>query len=648
MAFGSLSAGERLRVLLDLQGAAEYISKMSAATKATLGFSEANKAARMSAYEANLVQQNAAQGFIRSAAATKELTHRTWLQNQAMYTARRYAFYATLAFTALAYSVIKLGFEYNNALQTAKVALGPLFRVPGSLDKIINRLYVIAALSPFLFKDMTVAFRTMYPAFKQAGLSASLTVTTLKRITDAMSLAGRTAPGQLNRVSVALQHMALMGRPLGFTVTQLDRLGVPFSAALKAKFHYSAEQLHNIASSGLTAKQAIQALNEYIAKTPGYKNAAERLANSTLSGAWAQFKDILSQASGRSTGGLFTGLQKTLKGINESLQPLFKANKPIGIDTLVRAIDSQLTPSTHIIINLFQLFKGVLQGLAFEIYTLFKVISLVLRPLSSLLSIGRMNERVFRALGYVTAILITLWAAGRVRALYMALAEERMFKWAARLVITTWGEVTSMWAWVVSTYAAAGAMGVLTGAVRAFWIAMGPIGWLILAIGAFIVLYTKWKGFRDQVNNVWPVAVAGALAFLGPLGMIAGALLLIIHYQKQIEEFWATTSHPSSAWAAIKSNNPITNTIHLLSTGHRHAQGGMTGSGVSMVGENGPELAVFPRNTRIIPNSQIGHTLSNAGMPIVEVHVYPQDINIDKQKIGEVISTVKTDTRARA
>ena len=190
---------ERLRVLLLLEGAQAYVSQMHRASAATLSLARENRRLALSAQ-----------------AATKH----TWLQNQALFTMRRYAFYATLGVTALALSVAKLGFTYNNAMQTTRVALQPVFKNSQALNEELNSLFIIAAKSPFLFKDTVVAFRQMYAAFKPLGFSAQFTNQTIQTLIDSLSYAGRTTPSALNRVSVALQHMAFMGRPMARTNQQ--------------------------------------------------------------------------------------------------------------------------------------------------------------------------------------------------------------------------------------------------------------------------------------------------------------------------------------------------------------------------------------------------------------------------------------------
>src|SRR6516164_987443 len=141
--FGALSSAHQILVLLALKGGPEYAAKMEAATAETNMFGRA---------------------LVKNAAAMRLNTERTWMQNQALFTARRYLFYTTLAVTGLAFAVARLGFQYQNTIQTAKVALGTILPKK-QLDDVLSQLYKISTLSPFLFQDTVQAFRMLYPAF---------------------------------------------------------------------------------------------------------------------------------------------------------------------------------------------------------------------------------------------------------------------------------------------------------------------------------------------------------------------------------------------------------------------------------------------------------------------------------------------------
>lgn len=631
MPFGSLSAGERLRVLLDLQGAAAYVTQMHAASEASLGLARANRKASME---------------------SKALTQRTWLQNQALFTARRYAFYATLAVTGLAFAVARLGFSYLNAMQTSRVALQPVFKSTQALTAELNKLYQIAALSPFLFKDTVVAFRQMYVGFKGIGLSAEFTNRTISSLIDALSLAGRTTPAALNRVSVALQHMAFIGRPTGQVIYQLARDGLPIYAALHTQLKLTSDQIKNIANSGITAKQVIRALNTYIAKTPGYANAALRQANMTLQGSWAQFKDILSQAAGRSEAGLFGGLQRALAGVNMQLAPLLRAGKPITIYNIVDAIDKQLSPSTHAIMNTFQLFTGILSGLTFQFGLLAKTVQLVLYPFGLLSGQGRANEFAMKNLGRALSVLIVLWTIMKLRMLGAALGMEYLIvrTFALSAAETVLGFVT--WTLAPAFLAATAAAWGFAAALLA-----NPITWIVLGVIALtaglVILYIRWKAFRNLVNDtakwIWQnwKYLALFIAFIPLVGQLIAITGTLVKYWSTLARLINSAADALGRFGHF-TKNAAGKAWDILKWHPLHfASGGVSPGGAAMVGERGPEMAVFPRGTRIIPNHEVNAAMAG-GMGAFTIIVKPQSIYFDREKVGEVVSTVKTDHEARS
>ena len=470
------------------------------------------------------------------------------------------------------------------------------------------------------------------------------------------------------------------------------------------QLHLTGDQIRNIATSGITAKQVIGALNAYVRTTPGYMKAAMRQANKTLTGSWQQLMDILSQASGNAEGGLFGGLHKVLQGVNNQLAPMMSNKKPITIYNVVDAFDKQLSPSTHLVMNVFQLLYGVFQGVAFQLYAMLKVIQLILYPFGHLLGIGRMNEKMFRLLGYALSVLVALWAVGRIRAMQQAIALEYLaartmiaavadtiltlatgkgnIAWALRLrrlILTktateaVWsaekkqyvmetrmtgllprlrkmyaatataitGAATATWGWVTATYAESGALGVLRGAI----FAVPVIGWVLLLITVLATLYWRWKRFHNAVNDtigyLWShPLVAWFVPVIGQVIVLIKLLVTVLQHLHDIANFAGRAKHTVFETAL----NAVVPGAGILA---RHATGGYTGGGYSLVGEHGPEIAQFPRGTRIIPNSQIG-SASLRGQIDLKVIVTPQPIYIGKQKIAEAVATVKTDFEARA
>jgi len=671
--FGALSSAHQILVLLSLKGGPEYDAQMQAASAETNAFGRS---------------------LLKTSAAMRVATQRTWLHNQALFTARRYAFYATLAVTALAFEVAKLGFQYQSTIQTTRVALSTILK-PHEMDAVINRLYRISTLSPFLFQDTVQAFRQLYPAFHAAGLSSKLALDSIQGSANALAVQGKLTTGQLTRVSVQLQHMANIGRPTGQVLTALARDGLPVYPALRKELHLTGLSLTDLASSGITAKQTIAALNKYMMTQAPYAGAAERISMKTLQGNWQMFKDILAQASGRATGGLFSGLTQRLADVNKALIGPFSKNQPITMTMIAEAIDKSLTPRTHAIINLFLIFTTTVKTLVTELFLLLGIIQLILFPLDYFASLMGQNWAWSKLFGIVLGTLITLWTLAWVRITLLNLVEEsqiilvrtlrmlyllwafavrvwnaatelailiniwwnrevettRLLLIGAAIATAAWTAMTNLW--TDSTIAATAAQWALNIAMYANPIGLIILGVLLLTAG-LIVLYIKWKRFHDAVNAtfkfLWSHPWAAALIpVVGQLIIMAKVLLAIYNNAARIADLarhplrhlehatgggWLGTATSVAGWIT----NPIGSFAGLAGMQH----GGFVGSGgMAIVGERGPELLHLPTASVVQP---FASNMVNGGLAI---HIYPQDIYFDSKKIGSVLATAITDKEAR-
>jgi hypothetical protein len=651
MNFGSLSSEQQIMVLLALKGGPEYAAQMEAAAAETGLLGEA---------------------LLATSKQMTVATQRSWLHNQALYTGRRYAFYATLAVTALAYEIGRLGFSYNSTIQSARVALRGMFDTRQEMDKTIKTLYNLSTFSPFLFKDTLTAFRTMAPAMKNAGIPVTQTLQTMKAIMDALSQSGHTSVGNLTRVSVQLQHLANIGRPTGQILLALARDGLPVYPALRKELGLTGTSLENLSASGLTAAQTINALNKFIETSPIYKGQAFKQATQTLQGNFQMFKDILAQASGNAEGGLFGGLTSRFKAINTYLRPLLIAGKPVGLYQIAQAIDHALTPNTHMLLNLFVTLDATLNAFIHTLGIVAKVVSFVLRPFDLLLNafgFANTNAQILGGLiGMLAAafflakialmpfiIAIDLWKS----AVVVAQAVSKGWLLLQFLMDANW---SAAWALITGNTVAVGentiANEVNTMSLREKYDAM-------IAANAIMGVGTV----ETEALTVATLESAGAMtlfglsldAMLGPIGLVIAGLALIIYYHKQIAKFtglpsWNPLSH--SFWHSSSTRNRRVSHSEMMAANaprghhwfdalnptHWFATGGrMSSAGTAVVGENGPELLHLPGGAQVTPLN--GRNFS--GMGSLQIIVYPQDIYLDGKKIATVIAQATTDKQAR-
>ena len=269
-------------------------------------------------------QYQLAEATKMSGMAMEHASKRTWLYNQALFTLRRYTYYGTLALTGMGMAALKMGFDFNNAMQTATVALKPFYSNTEQLNGALNRLWLIAKYTPFQMKDMTTAFRALYPSFRELGISSDQTIDTIQALIDGLSVAGKVSGPALNRVTIGLQHMAFQGRLTGITVNQLARDGIPMFAILHKELGLNADQMHRIGQLGIPASVAMKAIIQYMQTTPGYAGAAMRQSRQTLIGLWSTFKDNVSRMAGMLEKDAFGRIQGRVGGLDAWFNRFFQ------------------------------------------------------------------------------------------------------------------------------------------------------------------------------------------------------------------------------------------------------------------------------------------------------------------------------------
>jgi|SRR5215471_1504719 len=373
-------------------------------------------------YQAEMVKSGlATKGMVGNVdalnAAMSRTTKRSWEMNQAMYTARRFMFFGSLAVAGMAASVAKLGFTYLNTMNTARVAFEQ-FLPPKQVKTELNELYVLAARTPFTFPDIVTATRRLYPFIG----NLKTTNMVVKDIVNSLSAMGLYSTQYLNRASLALGHMFALGRLTGQVLYQLARDNIPMQKALEAHYHATGLQIKDMVSKGLIpAAEAAKALHQYELQH-GFASAAFAQATKTLPGAYSTFKDILGLAAGQAIGGGPTGqggiygwLQKNLAAIDSKLIPVNTrfSDLHITLTRIATVINNQITPGSNAILNTFLFLEGVVKGLVGTFMAFYKVINAILTPLDKVFKMFDKNASSAKALGYVVGSMLAFFIVGR-------------------------------------------------------------------------------------------------------------------------------------------------------------------------------------------------------------------------------------------
>jgi tape measure domain-containing protein len=553
-------------------------------------------------------------------ATVEKASKRSALMTQGIYMMRRMAYFSTIALAGAGVEALKWGVSFNQTMQSATIALKPVMSNIGAVRGELEKLFNISKYSPFRFQDMTVAFRSMYLAMQPLGISAATVNTTLQSMVDALAATGRTSPSNLNRVSVALQHMAYQGRLTGFTVNQLARDGIPIFAALSKEMGISGAQLHNISKLGIPASSVLAAINKYIETTPAYMNAAKRQAQS-LQGELTTLKDNISQTMGALTFGGFAGVTGK-RGILQNINDMFDGISKIIIRQKGRISLAQVfgvvqtswpwaKPFITLIQNIIKVVKDlwviIKDDLLPTLFVMAVIVNGVFSALSPLLWILKELTKQSWLMVPVLTILISLWATEKTLAWADGVAEAYSTLWKNRnklatMKLLTWIKQTAIWTklstwwttlWAVANGKAAkaanGQFRALTflekglrrlvnaykaaaaGELIAFEI--DPIAWIITAvvllIAGLVILYFKWKWFHNLVNTtfkfIWEhwKLVAAILLFIAPwlAAILVTARVLYDHWHslsKLLTDMWNNVLKPLFRWLSDVWNVMVT------------------------------------------------------------------------------------------
>src|SRR5713101_590905 len=83
--------------------------------------------------------------------------------NQALFTARRFLYLGTLALGAAGIEALRMGFNFDRGMQTARVAMTGFLPSTEAVNAELSKLYNFAAYTPFQFQDIVLATRRLIP-----------------------------------------------------------------------------------------------------------------------------------------------------------------------------------------------------------------------------------------------------------------------------------------------------------------------------------------------------------------------------------------------------------------------------------------------------------------------------------------------------
>jgi hypothetical protein len=602
---------------------------------------------------------------------------------------------AALGIGTVAGFATALGLKFDATMEQNTLAFEKFTGSAAASRDMLNQLFEVAAATPFTFADITTAARRLQ-AF---GFNAQETTKWIKILGDTISYTGGSAD-EVFRAVKAIGEIRGIGRLQQRQILQLTNLGINAHDILTKNLGLTEKQLHNIGRAGISAEEALGALEKGLSER--YGGGAAKYSK-TFVGQIEKLKDYTQRAAGQLVKPLFDVLEKrTFPSINEWLSGGKKGQKggaggkqvAGGFTKLIPQIQGVAVTVGKVVAGAFLvlkgavmqlldalkpaqpflqnvLFKGLAEGVIAGVVAAFEGLILIIKILAPVLGfIGKVLAPVkflFEAVGFVIGFI----AAGAITEFIGGIGEAggvfRIFAGIAKLVLIPFRAFEFLMrgiigvGWVVTKFIAefGGRFGALAGEV------VGAVRYL-QEFGAFI------SGFFDDVL----MNVAGRLGSFGESFLNLGLRIkdLFVKGLKGVGEAIIRAFVGGAAFALgiggairkwINDHTLFGNTVNVglfklhipkLASGGYVSQGGF-----AMVGERGPEIVGLPSGSTVYPNQVAKASLSQsrhrsldsaAAKPApafegINVHLTAPVI-IDRREVGMAVGTYYAERKARA
>lgn len=573
--------------------------------------------------------------------------HGFWF-NQMMFTLRRQVYGVSLGLGVLGVAAGVMGFKFDIAMDSAKMAFTRFLGGPQEAQKEIDYLFELAAKTPFEFPQLANAARK----FLAFGYSVDEANSTLEVLSDAVAAFGGGAP-EIERGVLALGQMRSAGRVLGQDLRQLQELGLFSPEDFARRLHLPQGFLGHVGQLGIPSKQGIDAITAYWREKFG--GASEDFAK-TFMGRITTLRDY----AGRMFGAMVQPLKDRLT--NEIFPLLINAFKDAGkafetggMTAALESIDKNLNKGTDL--------AGVWTYLTQVVQNFYRSLWILWQALWNAWSMAKGNVIVFGSLYIVfwsiyqvlnilqpvleymiflwlvdrfAIIAVTLATKGKVfwdaievawqrrklwfmRIIYFwRLREVYLYLWQTRVMklVAFWEGIVAVatWAWAAAT----------TGLAAAMWLTGIPefiiiVAMLIGLIAAAIIWWDDWTAALGRAKT----RVDELLDSLGPLrGALSGLSYIF----------------PPLKYGAVA--------IEKFQFGGTMPFPG----GPALVGEGGPEMLYLPGGARVEP---IAAAMQSRMSALGGTGQHGQDIVInnkiflDGRQISESVARHSLDAEAR-
>jgi tape measure domain-containing protein len=300
---------------------------------------------RVSLQNANAAAREAyrtSKAFDSTAKATQGLNkelerthHRSFLFNQAMFTARRVLFGFTIGATAAAGALAAIGIKFNATMEQSEIGMRFLLRgmanpIRAAKEEMLD-LLKISRETVFDLPHISEAGRRLLGM----GFDIQQTNTYLMAMSENMAAMNQPVD-TMDRIITAFGQIRARGKLAGQEMLQLVNAQVPVYQILREELGLTGDQLANIADTGVSADRALGALTAGMMRRFGGANKA--LLNS-VAGQWEKFKENTQIIMGAVMMTPFKIIQDNFPGMLVTMDKMTAAMKNQGFFAMIDALD---------------------------------------------------------------------------------------------------------------------------------------------------------------------------------------------------------------------------------------------------------------------------------------------------------------------
>jgi tape measure domain-containing protein len=393
---------------------------------------------------------------------------------------------------------VSTAIDFNSMLQTAQIGFATMLGSAEKAQRFLEDMADFAVRTPFEYPELLEAAKRMLAY----GFAAEEVLPTLRAVGDASAALGSGSVG-IDRITLALGQIQAKGKLSAEEMRQLTEAGVPAWHILAEAMGKTVPELQDMVSKGLVpGAKAVDMLTAGMTKRFGGMMAS---MEDTWQGVTSSIKDIWRMTVGTLTQNLFSGVLEGLKGIRDTASNfynIFSTLRQQGIDTanalkisIAQVFGVDLATAISTLINAAQTAWKILINTAATIKKHWSKIKPVIVGVASAFLLFKVVPPIVNAVNLAVSALHGTLTAGPALFTFIskAIGIYRLQMHLASLAgITHVGVLESVKIAIYSVYTA-----------------LGPIGWVLLAVAALLGVGTAmWNKYAKSVQNAWEGSLA--------------------------------------------------------------------------------------------------------------------------------------------